>query len=666
MVRKNRSKRTIAVVAGSVVLIAAGALYSAEFDDPLDPSTELKVEHAECVFFGPDHDKFVKQGAGTTAAGAPRTVSDRWALNSITEQVAAALPTPPGGTRTGDLTAPSTNTIDRYLFQAMDDAGVAPAPPTTDYEFIRRVTLDLTGRIPTPDAVTAFVNDSTPDKRSKYVDTLLASSQWVDKWTMYFGDFLKNNSSNTQIQRFPEGVQGFKTYIKNSLAANKPYDQMTREMIAAQGTNSYTQGELNWLIGGVVTGGPQQDLWDQQTANIAESFLGIAHVNCLLCHNGRGHLDSLSLWASQTTRYQAWGLSSFMSRTNFPRTSTGVQNRYYWGVVTDTTRFKTDYPLNTTTGNRPSRQPSGTQTTIPPQYLFTGQTPAKGTDYRTSLGQFVTSDFQFARASVNYMWAYFFGMGIVDPPNQFDPARLDPDNPPTAPWPTDPTQPWPLQPSNPQLLNALAKDFIASNYDLKALMREITTSRAYQLSARYNGTWNASWQTLFARKMVRRLWSEELHDAITQSSNIIPTYNNAIYGSTNLAMQLAEPLGTPDGNNGAVNNFLNAFLRGNRDDQPRSGDGSISQALDLMNDPFVMNRIQFSKVPNTSLLTKVAGMPNDQLVNTLFLTVLSRNPTSAEMSAALGNLGASGSTRNQEIENLLWSLYNKVDFTFNY
>ena len=665
MVSKNRSKRTIAVAVGSAVLIAAGALYSAEFDDPLDSSAELKVEHAECVFFGKDHDKFVKRGASTRAGAPAAAISDRWALSNLTEQVAMALPTPPGGTRTGDLTAPSTNTIDHYLFKAMEDAGVAPAPPTTDYEFIRRVTLDLTGRIPTPDAVTAFVNDSTADKRAKYVDTLLASSQWVDKWTMYFGDFLKNSSQSTQVQRFPEGVLAFKTYIHNSLAANKPYDQMTRELIAAQGTNSYTQGELNWLIGGIVTGGPQQDLWDQQTANIAESFLGIAHINCLLCHNGRGHLDSLSLWASQTSRYQAWGLSSFLSRTNFPRTNTGAVNNYYWGVVTDP-RFKTDYALNTTTGNRPARQPAGAEKTIPPQYIFTGQTPASGQEYRTAMGQFVTSDFQFARASVNYMWAYFFGMGIVDPPNQFDPARLDPDNPPTAAWPTDPTQPWPLQPSNPQLLNALARDFIASKYDLKALMREVTTSRAYQLSARYNGTWNSSWEPLFARKMVRRLWAEELHDAITQSSNIIPTYNNAVYGTTTLAMQLAEPLNTPDGGRGAVSNFLNAFLRGNRDDELRSEDGSISQTLDLMNDNFVMNRVQFSKVPNTSLLTKVAGMPNDQLVNTLFLTVLSRNPTSAEMSAALGNLGAAGSTRNQEIENLLWALYNKVDFTFNY
>ncbi len=139
-------------------------------------------------------------------------------------------------------------------------------------------------------------------------------------------------------------------------------------------------------------------------------------------------------------------------------------------------------------------------------------------------------------------------------------------------------------------------------------MREIANSQAYQLSSRYNGTWNPAWQTLFARKMVRRLWSEEVHDSITQSSGVIPTYNmGAVYGTASWAMQIPEPLNLPDGGNGAVNNFLNAFLRGNRDDQQRKGDGSISQALDLMNDNFVMNRVQYSKAPKAGLLAQVAG-----------------------------------------------------------
>src|SRR5579871_5845741 len=161
---------------------------------------------------------------------------------------------------------------------------------------------------------------------------------------------------------------------------------MAREIISAQGDDSYTQGEINFLVGGVVTGGPVQDIWDQQTANIAQTFLGIAHVNCLLCHNGRGHLDALSLWGSQTTRQQAWGLSSFLSRTTTPRTTVS-NNVYYWGLA-DNPRAA-DYPLNTTSGNRPARQPIGALRNVAPAYLWGGRKPGTNQNYRDALAQFV-------------------------------------------------------------------------------------------------------------------------------------------------------------------------------------------------------------------------------------------------------------------------------------
>ena len=104
---------------------------------------------------------------------------------------------------------------------------------------------------------------------------------------------------------------------------------------------------------------------------------------------------------------------------------------------------------------------------------------------------------------MNYMWAHFFGRGIVDPPDTFDPARLDPDNPPPAPWT--------LQPSNAALLNALAQHFVDSGYNLKALMREIVNCDTYQLSSRYDGDVERGWEPYFARKFVRRLWGEEMH-----------------------------------------------------------------------------------------------------------------------------------------------------------
>jgi hypothetical protein len=129
-------------------------------------------------------------------------------------------------------------------------------------------------------------------------------------------------------------------------------------------------------------------------------------------------------------------------------------------------------------------------------------------------------------------------------------------------------------------------------------------------------------------------------------------------------MKLPEPLNTGgNGSTAASSVFLDAFLRGNRDDQDRRGDGSISQALDLMNDTFVMTKV--NSTATTSLIVKALALPNDQLVNTLFLNVLSRYPTAAEMSTALQNLQTQA-TRTQEARYLYWSLYNKVDFVFNY
>jgi hypothetical protein len=624
-------------------VIFLGVVLAAQ-DDSGD--RQYTVAHAECVRFGPLYQRYIPN-------------AHRNAVTALTNLVASQLP--PSASRLTAKLLPAAqgggNDIDAYIFAALRSAGVTPAPATTDYEFIRRVTLDLTGRIPTPARVLSFVADTTPNKRAALVDELLARPEWIDKWTMFLGDLYQNNSQNSQIRRYPEGVKAFNDYVRGALQSNTPYDQMARDLITATGDNSYQTGALNFLVGGVVTGGPMQDIFDQQTANTFNVFLGISHVNCLLCHNGRGHLDSISLWGSQTTRYQAWQLASYLSHTYVSRTPVmGAVNNmpYYWGLVNNSPRARTDYPLNTTTGNRPARQPQGSETTVAPLYLFNGDTPKPGDNYRASLAAEITGDFQFARATVNRFWAYFFGVGLVDPPDQFDPARQDPDNPPPAPWT--------LQASNPELLNALAQDFIDNKFDLQWLMRTIANSQAYQLSSRYNGAYDAAWDSLFARHFVRRLWAEEVHDAVAQSSNILPKYTIPLNGTLTWAMQFPEPLNTPSPRD-PVMPFLDAFLRGNRDDETRSGEGSISQALDLMNDPFVMSRTK-STGAATSLLVANLNLTNSQLVNTLFLSVLSRYPTSEEMAQAVSQIGTGN--RALGAENLLWSLYNKVDFTFNY
>ncbi|MGI8743223.1 MAG: DUF1549 domain-containing protein [Bryobacteraceae bacterium] len=636
---------------------------------PQQAAREYLTPHPECSLFGPQREAFLSASReNLRLTTLTNLVVDRLPARSESRSQTAQAET---------KAAASSNLIDKYLFQAMQDAGVSPAGRTNDFEFIRRVTLDLTGRIPTAAQVQTFVADVSPDKRAKLIDHLLNSPEWVDKWTMYFGDLFKNTaskqSSGTVVQN--EGRNAFYKWIKDALSNNRPYDQIARDVIAAQGSNNWDpkQGAVNWTVLGRVTGGPVQDTQDQITANAAETFLGLANLNCLLCHNGRGHLDSLNLWGKNTTRYQAWQMAAFLAHTpvgSIVRPDPTKQNTYYWSVMDN---VKGDYVLGSTSGNRPART-GYPDKTVAPVYLFSGNAPKSGENYRAAFGREVTADTQFSRAAVNYLWKEFFGRGIVEPANQFDPARLDPDNPPTDPSPQDPSQPWPLQPSNARLLNALAQNFGTGGFDLKSLMRLIANSDAYQLSSRYDSAaWNPQWEPLFARKLVRRLWAEEIHDAIGQSSGVMPAYKvylgqdpNDVPGGTvalNWAMQLPETNSRFLGGVGA-NTFMDAFLRGNRDDIQRRGEGSLSQALNLMNDTYLMTRVRTASSGASSLVNGSLAGSDDQLVSNLFINVLSRYPTDQEKSLALASLKIGD--RKQKAENLLWSLYNKVDFIFNY
>ena len=455
--------------------------------------------------------------------------------------------------------------------------------------------------------------------------------------------------------------------MKESLGANKRYNVIASELISAAGPNSYEDGKLGFVLGGLVTGGPRtgQDIFDQLAANTAEKFLGIAHENCVLCHDGRGHLDPLSVWGRRETRLKSWQLAAFFSRTGYHRVVANPPANPYYYAIEDNTTYRVDYPLNTTTGNRPERQPIGSIRNVAPEYPFANRgTPNPGENYRVALARLLTADIQFSRAAVNYIWKQFFVRGIVEPANQFDLMRLDPDNPPA--------EPWTIQPTNPALLNALAQDFADNGYDLKDLMRKIVTSEAYQFSSRYEGTWKPEYEKLFARKFVRRLWGEEVMDSIVQVSNIPNTQLNvpSLGGRLPWAMQLPDTSRTPAE---PLGSFLNSFLRGNRIEEERRLDGSVLQALNLMNDAFVHTRTRASGNGDDAslvrqLLTKYTATSNNLLVNEMFLTVLSRPATEEELLTATAAFtsATTAATRQAQAEDLMWALYNKVDFVYNY
>ncbi len=639
------------ILAGLVALLPTKAIQAQEQE------AEVPVDHAECGFFGAEREKYTKE------------VRDRYWRSRLADQVSNLRPTSyliPNGSRTSVLRDQSAmSTIDAQIFGELQRRGIAPANKTTDQEFVRRVTLDLTGRIPSYNRLVQLQAVDSPAKRADYVEELLNSPEWVDKWTMYFGDLYKNTQTSDVLPRFAAGRNAFYRWIKSSLESNKPYNAMVTELLAGDGMNSFEQGYLNWMLGSDTNGGPAQDDYDQIAADAASTFLGIGHLNCVLCHDGRGHLDSLSLWGRNAKRSAAWGMAAYFARTRFVPTRTDPANdpnmRYY-GIPDD---GRADYTLNTTTGNRPGRQPvDGLGRTVPPVYIFGTERAAPGENYRDAFARAVTNDFQFARATVNYVWAQFMGRGLVEPLDQFDPARQDPANPPGGNWT--------LQASHPELLNALADQFRQNNYNLKWLMRTIVNSEAYQLSSKYEGAWNPIWEPYFARHLVRRLWAEEIADAIAVSSGVRSVYNvpeptAPLYTDRTSVRQVLFAMQLPEtGNLGGT--FLYNFSRGNRLDEERKGDGSIPQALGLMNDTFVMTRIRSSNNANgQSLLNRWINSTDANFVNVAFQSILSRDPSPQEFEMAVNTLrGTTGATRTQRGENLLWTLYNKVDFIYNY
>jgi hypothetical protein len=550
---------------------------------------------------------------------------------------------------------PRKNFIDDSIFARMATANIQSAPLASDIEFLRRVTLDLTGRIPSGADVIRFVNDPNPSKRDLKVDSLIGSPEFVDKWTMFLGDLYKNNASNNNVNRTVNGRDTFYLFLKDAVSTNKPYDQLARELISASG-DSFAQGQVNWPVGNTITMGPVQDTYDGHAVNLASMFLGINIADCLLCHDGARHLDQVNLFGSKLKRANMWGLSAYFARTRMQRQVVTTTPQVAKFIVSETATG--EYQLNTTDGNRVARQPLNGVSVIAPSYPFATGTAAPagiqpGESRRQALARQVTGDIQFSRAIVNYVWEKFMVQAFVSPANTFDLARLDPNNPPPAPWT--------LQPTNPELLQTLAEWFQANHYDLRALMALIAKSNAYQLSSTYPGTWNISYVPYYARRYVRRLDAEELHDAIAKATGIPGNYT--LQGSAlppvQWAMQFPD---TTEG--GSVAGFLNAFGRGDRDTMSRRSDGSILQSLDMLNSPVVLGRIhQNNPGSRVAILMSQTSDPQT-IISDLFLNTLSRAPTDQEVAffmpvfQQLGNRTAA--------ENLQWVLLNKVDFLFNY
>ncbi len=580
-------------------------------------------------------------------------VTGRPALSLLMMAAAAAVPS----LCFGEIAR--RNLIDDYIFGKMERDQVPHAPLANDAEFLRRVTLDLTGRIPTPGQVREFLKDPDPGKRDKVVDSLIPAlpiegvsrrkeQPFLDRWTYFFSDLFRNNAQNEQ------GIPAFRNYIYKTLELGIPYDDFARDMITSSALSNWTTGPANFISRNRVMEGDgyrmnHEDTCDEIALWSTKIFLGV-NTECISCHDGAGHLEKINLWLSRKKRADFWRQASF-----FGKTSIGpVFGRQQEFIVRDAgagysprAGYDSGYSLTSRSSLRVPRY----QAEITPAFILNGEKAQPGERERQAFARLLTSDPQFARAAVNLFWAEFMGRGIVDPPFGFDMDRQDPGHPPPAPWT--------IQPSHPELLNALAADFIKHNYDLRHLFKLIVKSNAYQLSWDFARKWEARYDDYFARHIVRLLGPEQLWDAVQQASGIHRDY--AIKYTALKGKYLMQAHYLDWGETGRLQDLLVCFGQTDREDNGSSDRSSLLQAAHLLNNSLVLNQVKAEK---GSRLEKLLAKPDKELVEELFLATIGRFPASEEERMSLALLDKTGN-RREAAEDLLWALVNRVDFIFN-
>ena len=484
---------------------------------------------------------------------------------ATTERVAGSLPR--GAVKPEPV--PHRNFIDDQVFGKMEKDGIPHAPLSTDQEFFRRVTLDLTGRIPAADDLRTFLADNSPDKRAKLIDKLIGSPAFVDKWAYFYMDLLRANG------KMGRGINLFHYTLKESLASDRPYDDFARSLIAGSAKSNFVVASVNPIVREHVEGKPgqeegpddlrkinQTDTHDELTILYGRVFLGM-NLSCISCHDGAAHLEKVNVYLSKRKRTDFYQQSGFFGNTRYIPHVERTEAIMGHSLVDD---LAAGYNTKADSMLRMKRM-GGAGT---PKFILTDETVAAGAEPRAELARMLTSHPQFARATVNMYWAKLMGFGIVEPVDEFDLARQDPKNVPTG---------WQLQPSNPELLNQLAAYFRKNNHSLHSLFRVICNSSAYQLSARFPGEWSDNYTRYYARKYARMLTAEEMHDSITIATGRPGSFGGgrrrAVVNddepagpTVTMAMQSAMPRAQ-----GELKSFMSAFGQSNRGTPAKAGAG---------------------------------------------------------------------------------------------
>jgi len=482
---------------------------------------------------------------------------------------------------------PANNDIDRFVAAQWKRFRVRPAPLCDDYTFVRRVYLDLAGVIPTVLQVQRFLADG-PRRRARLIDRLLASNRYADHWTTFWGDLLRERTRVRGARPF-----AFRDFIRDSLSRNVPYNQWVYDMLSATGSAEENPSTTFTLR--------QRSNPNELTIATTQVFLGV-QLKCAQCHDHP---------------FEAWTQRDFRGMRRFFR---GLEERPVEAGASD---------------EKGSGGPRGGGLSVVQNEnaadgrFLTGDKP-KGTAGRASLARWVTGPTNpyFARVAVNRLWAKLFGVGLVEPPDEFGPG-----NPP----------------AHPALLDWLAIEFIQSDYDLKHMIRLMCNSRTYQLSSRGGRTPNdlGPEDRPFHRMRLRRMTAEQLHDSIVVACGLLD--DNWKAARPAIEMRYPAPPGSFRATFGSPDR---------REIRRRDATATIPQALAMLNGSFV-NRAVMMRRNNPVRRWLSGGLPREDVTDRLFLSTLSRPPTSKERRFVV-KFAQSAETWSD----VQWALINTREFMF--
>ncbi|HZY83972.1 MAG TPA: DUF1549 and DUF1553 domain-containing protein [Gemmataceae bacterium] len=555
---------------------------------------------------------------------------------------------------------PEANYIDREVFAKLRNLNVVPSELSGDAEFLRRVSLDAVGTLPTPDEVRAFLADRAPDKRARKVEQLLAHPLHAALWATKLCDVTANNLDVMEgpPELGPKRATMWHDWFRKRLARNVPYDRIVRGVLTATSREGL---EVKAWVGREVRLHEQLrrgfrtdyadreglDLFWRRLANddffpleqmgelTATAFLGV-RLECAQCHK-----HPFDRWTQAD--YRAW--ANVFGQTKFgssPETTAAVANLLEERRKAPPGKagpplprvqevYVSDHPLRRlphpeTGGPLPAKALGG------PEVALAGDARARLCDWLVA-----PDNPYFARAFVNRVWAHYFGVGLVTPVDGFSAA-----NPP----------------SNERLLDALANDFVRHHFDIRHLERTVLSSRAYQLSSRPNAT-NAGDRGNFARAYARRLMAEVVADALDAALGVTEDRGPGLPPGCR-AVEVAP--------NRVQNEYLATIFRTfgrpartTTCDCERSAEPAVPQTLFLMSDPALLKKLAAGQLPKLLAGKKADG----EVVEELFLATLSRLPEEREKKAALTHV-AGKKDRAKAFADVLWALINTREFILNH